>query len=125
MTGWVLVVEDDHAIADVVTEALRDRGMAVEYAANDREAYGRIVDLPSLSALIVDVNLGVGVTGYDVARFARQVIPELPVFYISGSTPPDSHRAFGVPDSEFVMKPFRPHDLADKVTAGAVRAGRA
>ena len=124
MAGPLLVVEDDRAIADLVGEALGDQAFAVEYAATDREAYARIPAPPTLSALIVDVNLGAGTTGYDVARFARRKIPGLPVFYISGAALPDSHLAFGVPDSDFIPKPFHPDELARRVALRLAEAGR-
>ena len=50
-------------------------------------------------------------TGYDVARFARQVIPDLPVLYVSGEAAPETFMAYGVPGSGFIEKPFRPDDL--------------
>ena len=109
--GSVLVVEDDHAVREVMCDALRDRGLAVDGVRNDREAYERFAASPSPSVLVIDVNLGRGTTGYDVARYARQVIPDLAVVYVSGEVKPGSFQAFGVPDSEFLEKPFAPDEL--------------
>ncbi len=113
--GNLLVVEDDHAICDVMAEALRDEGFLVECVRADREAYTRIAGLPTIQALVVDVNPGPGTTGFDVARFARQVIPHIAVVYVSGEAAPASHMAFGVPESAFLPKPFTPDELVEAV----------
>ncbi|CAN7656598.1 response regulator [Phenylobacterium sp. LjRoot225] len=114
--GRVLVVEDDHAICEIMCEALRDSGHAVECVNNDQEAYERIAGVPTLEGLVLDVNLGKGTTGFDVARFARQVIPDLAVVYVSGEAPQTSFKAFGVPESVFLPKPFSPGELVEAVT---------
>lgn len=113
--GDVLVVEDDHAICEIICEALRDASLAVDCVTTDIDAYGRITSLPTLLGLVVDVNLGKGTTGYDVARFARQVIPDVRVVYISSEAAPHSFKAFGVPDSVFVQKPITPAELVGAV----------
>ena len=56
-------------------------------------------------ALITDVNLGGELTGWDVARNARENFPTLPVVYVTGDS---AHEwaARGVPNSILVSKPF-------------------
>jgi len=118
----VLVVEDDLAICDIVSEALRDRGHDVVCAKTDRDAYQRIAEPPLLDGLVLDINLGPGTTGYDVARFARQLLPRIAVVYVSGEVSRGSVDAFGVANSAFMAKPFTPAELADAVTAKLVVA---
>jgi CheY-like chemotaxis protein len=108
----VLVVEDDHAICVLISGVLDDIGLDTVCVRSDRAAYDQLPTLPPFSAILVDVNLGAGTTGFDVARFARQVIPQLPVIYVTGEASLDSFRAFGVPDSDFVAKPFTAEGLA-------------
>ena len=55
--NYVLVVEDDAAIGELVCDALTARGLGAERVASDLAAYRRIPSLPTLDALIVDVNL--------------------------------------------------------------------
>jgi FixJ family two-component response regulator len=74
--------------------------------------------LPTFAAVILDVNLGSGTTGFDVARFARQVVPDLPVIYVSGDADRVSFETFGVPGSEFLEKPFAPEDMLRIIRAG-------
>ena len=110
----VLVVEDETDVLEIVQDALERRGLSVSTARNDRDAYSLLEQEPkTFHMLIADINLGEGVTGFDVARHARRLNPDLKVVYITG------HAAhldrFGVPDSVMFPKPFYPDDLADTV----------
>ena len=115
--GSILVVEDDLAVSDLICDTLRDCGLDVQCVRTQEQAYARITSFPVLDGLVLDVNLGRGATGFDIARFARQVFPDIAVVYVSGNSPPTAFKAFGVPDSEFVEKPFTPDELLDAVTS--------
>lgn len=109
--GRILVVEDDEALCRLLADVLGSEGLDVASAHDDQTAYALIPTLPTFRALVVDVDLGPGTTGFDVARFARRVIPGLLVIYMSGATSNASLEAFGVPDAQFLQKPFTPHEL--------------
>lgn len=66
-----------------------------------------------IRGLITDIDLGKGPDGWDVARHARELLPDLPIVYMSGRNGQEwtSH---GVPKSVFLTKPFA---LAQIVTA--------
>lgn len=113
----LLVVEDDRAICDVMIEALHDGGFDAECAQDDRGAYARIAEAPWLDGLVLDVNLGTGTTGYDVARYARRKLPRIAVMYVSGQSSEHSFRRNGVPGSGFLAKPFSSAQLVDRVRA--------
>jgi DNA-binding response OmpR family regulator len=108
------VVEDDHQICELLTSILEDAGLDVRCVNSDREAYATLGKI-DFAALVVDINLGAGTTGYDVARFARQVTPGLPTIYISGQSSEASFSAFGVPGSIFLQKPFKSEDLLSRL----------
>ena len=110
----VLVIDDEADVLELVQNALESRGIHVEVASDDLTATQLIEKHNGdFTALVADINLGVGVTGFDIARKARLHNPDLKVIYITG------HAAhldkFGVPDSVMVPKPFYPNDLADQV----------
>lgn len=121
----ILVVEDETDVLELVQDALEAKGLAVRTAQSDREAYAVLEgEARSFEMLIADINLGEGVTGFDVARHARQLNPDMKVVYITG------HAAhldrFGVPDAVMFPKPFYPDELADRVLVmldGAANAG--
>jgi DNA-binding response OmpR family regulator len=107
----VLVVEDDHDICELITDLLSGAGFETRCVQTDRQAYDILRTPPPFSAILVDVNLGAGTTGFDVARFARQVIPDVAVIYVSGEASPQSATTFGVPNGVFVAKPFTAEEL--------------
>lgn len=63
--------------------------------------------------LVADVDLGMGATGFEVARKARALNPNLDVIYITGQ---DTEVAkFGVDGGETFAKPFSPRERASRV----------
>ncbi len=110
----ILIVEDEAEVLEVVQDSLERRGLSVRTAHDDVSAYAVLeAEARSFRILIADINLGVGTTGFDVARRARQLNPNLQVVYITG------HAAhldrFGVPDAVMFPKPFYPDELANCV----------
>jgi DNA-binding response OmpR family regulator len=108
----VLVVDDDTALLGMICEDLRKQGYACEPVRSDREAYRLLTESPAFDVMLVDVNLGRGTTGFDVARFARQAAPELRIVYMSGEANARSWMSFGVPSSDYISKPFTLDKLA-------------
>jgi DNA-binding response OmpR family regulator len=110
----VLLVEDEADIAELITEALQAVGLEVRAAATDEAAYEALErEASRYAALIADINLGVGTTGFDVARRARQLNGRLKVVYITGHA---AHMGrFGVEDGVMFPKPLNPYELAQRV----------
>ena len=107
----VLIVEDEHQICELLTDILEGAGFDAHCVASDKAAYSVLSAVRRYAAILVDVNLGEGTTGFDVARFARQMDSALPVIYVSGHASENSFKAFGVPNSAFVAKPFSADEL--------------
>ena len=111
----ILVVEDEPAVCELLSEIIEAEGFATHCVSSDRAAYEALRSTANFACMVVDVNLGSGTTGYDVARYAREIAPELPVAYVSGQTSPASHRTNGVPGSLFVPKPFTASELMEQL----------
>ena len=102
----VLLFEDEPLVAMFVQDALTDAGFEHALARNPGEAEAAIRDsIETVSALVTDVRLGEGLSGWELARAARERCPGLPVVFISGDSAID-HNAQGVPDSVMIQKPF-------------------
>ena len=117
--GWkrmavVLLVEDEADIRELIEDAFSEAGVSVQSAESDRAAYDVLErEARSFSVLVTDINLGVGTTGFDVARRARQLNPKIEVVYITGDA---AHiDKFGVPGAEMFPKPFSPVELAERI----------
>ena len=111
--GRVLIVDDDRTLASMIDEELTKAGFHCVRAASDRAAQKALSAGPPFDALITDVNLGEGVTGFDVGRFARQHHPGIRIVYMSGESKAQHWMAHGVPASDYISKPF----ALEKLTA--------
>lgn len=113
----VFIVEDEPLIKEILQIALEDSGFEVNTACNGMQAIARLEAQPTkFQALITDVNLSRSkLTGWDVARRARELKPDLPVVYMTGDC---AHEwaSIGVPDSVLLMKPFTPSQLLKAVS---------
>lgn len=109
--GLVLLVEDETDLAELLAEALDDAGFSTITAVSDQAANAVLEgEAERLALLVTDINLGVGVTGFDLARRARQLNPGLKVIYITGRVA--EVERFGVEGAVVVAKPFEPRELA-------------
>ncbi|WP_213286129.1 response regulator [Bradyrhizobium sp. sGM-13] len=111
----ILVVEDDQSIQGVIEEALSDGGFEVAIAATGEEAVTLLQDRQDeYRALVTDINLTGRFNGWEVAKRAREVHPQMPVIYITGAAA-DQWASNGVPDSILLNKPFAPAQIATAV----------
>jgi DNA-binding response OmpR family regulator len=118
--GPVLLVEDDAEIRELIEDAFQDRGLAVACADSDQAAFAILeAQAANIKLLVADINLGQGADGFDVARRARRLNPDLKVIYITGHAA--QFGKYGVEDGEIFPKPFNPGQLADRVIAAIGR----
>ena len=102
----LLLVEDEELIRMNLEEELVEAGFEVVVASNGKEARAELeTDASRFRGVLTDIKLGRGSNGWEVARHARELKPEIPVIYISGDS---AHEwtTKGVPNSIMVSKPF-------------------
>ncbi|MBD3297359.1 MAG: response regulator, partial [candidate division Zixibacteria bacterium] len=78
----LLVVDDDHIILDVVSEALEDAGHRVDSFSHGSDAIDAI-EKNEYNVVVTDLGMP-DVTGWEVARAAKMHQPQIPVVVISG-----------------------------------------
>lgn len=102
----VLVVEDEPLILLDVQAALTEAGFEVVSANDAAKAIAAFDADPSkFKALVTDVRLGEGKSGWEIARHLRQTNATIPVIYASGDGA--MHwGAQGVPGSVMISKPY-------------------
>lgn len=102
----VLVVDDEALVADSVESGLREAGFEVVVVLSGEEAVAVLEkQTESIRGLVTDVNLGKGMTGFDLGHRARELLPELPVLYVTGDSVHE-WSSQGVPNSVMIPKPF-------------------
>ena len=107
----VLLVEDEFLIATMIGEALADGGFDVIPVVNGTRAVAELeAEGSRFRALITDIRLGKGPDGWEISRRARELIPGVPVIYVSGDSSSD-WASKGVPNSVMVAKPFAPAQI--------------
>ena len=117
----VLVVEDEPALARVITRILNNGGYHVVTAANGAEAL-RLYGQHGCAALLTDVIMP-EMSGRRLAELLRERQPDLPVLYMSGY----SNGLLGTThvideDIAFIEKPFTAADLLHKLASACERS---
>lgn len=114
--GTIVVVEDDHNIADLVDMYLRREGFRVIQAA-DGEAGLAAVDRERPRLAILDVGLPGAIDGLEVCRRLRAKLT-LPVLMLTARDG-EIDRILGLElgADDYVTKPFSPRELVARVRA--------
>ena len=110
----ILFVDDDIRLLQVVKEVLEIFGFTVTAARYGAEAKSILNEGISLDLLLTDIKLEDGFDGFQLARIARELYPDLPVLYISGNaayTPEE----MGAVQAPVLQKPFLPNELEEAV----------
>ena len=112
----VLIAEDQAEIGEVLKDSFEDGGYDVLLAVTAEEALAALdARREEVRALVTDIKLGSSTTGWDVARHARELKPEMPVVYMTGSESSD-WPSLGVPNSILVPKPFAPAQVITAIS---------
>ncbi|MHC2621524.1 CheY-like chemotaxis protein [Bradyrhizobium huanghuaihaiense] len=74
--------------------------------------------------LLTDINLGGGISGWELAQQIREISPDFPVVYMTSASAPD-WKSRGVGGSVLIQKPFAPAQLAavSQLLGGATSPG--
>ncbi|RYG88079.1 MAG: PAS domain S-box protein [Alphaproteobacteria bacterium] len=114
----VLVIEDEHALRELIEEVLHDAGYQV-LTARDGPAGLRILDSDTrVDLLVTDVGLPGGLNGRQVADAARVSRGDLKVLFITGYADTEAvNNGQLSPGMEMMTKPFEISALANRVHA--------
>ncbi|WP_214408191.1 response regulator transcription factor [Pseudonocardia lacus] len=122
MTGLVLVVEDDPAIADLVGRYLRRDGFGVHV---ERDGPGGLAAAGRLGPVAVVLDVGLpGLDGVEVCRRLRAAGDHVPVLFVTARDD-EVDRVLGLEmgADDYVTKPFSPRELVARVRAVLRRSG--
>ena len=120
MHGRVLVVDDDPALAEMLTIVLRNEGFEVDSCGNGNDALAAYRDKKP-DVVLLDVML----PGRDGIQVCRQIRNEsdTPVVMLTARTDTiDVVRGLEAGADDYVVKPFKPRELIARVKAQMRRA---
>jgi DNA-binding response OmpR family regulator len=112
----VLLVEDDHDIAEPLARALGREGYDVSSAGDGRVALQTVLDAPP-DLIILDIGLP-GMNGLDVCRHVREVRPQVPILMLTARDGElETVAGLDAGADDYVTKPFRVTELLARVRA--------
>jgi DNA-binding response OmpR family regulator len=113
----ILLVDDERDILEIGVLALREAGYDVQPAANGDIALVLMEQGLGFRLLITDVVMPGVLDGYALARRAREILPNLPIIYMTGFSHVALIRSPGAPAGDVLGKPWRPRELLRLVDA--------
>lgn len=112
----ILVVDDDEHVREGVLHQLTSLGYRTVAASNGPEALDVLAHEPCINLLFTDVVMPGGMNGREVAERARLLNPDLKVLFTSGYFEVALLRNGKLDANEqFLTKPYRKKELAEKV----------
>lgn len=108
----VLLVEDEMLVRAIAEEDLTEIGCEVTAACTGDDAARLLRAGERFDMLVTDIRMPGDVDGWELARIAREMLPEIRVIYVSGF-PGDTHDP--VRGSSFIKKPYRMDQLREAV----------
>ena len=111
----VLVVEDDPDVRATTASMLKDLGYDVQLSANGSDALARLAADPNIDLLLTDVVLTGGLSGFQLAREARQRYPGIKIVCMSGYAKPAADDDGETNDFPLLAKPFDLRELGRQI----------
>lgn len=102
----VVVIEDDNLVRSLIASHLESAGFQVTVAANYTDAL-RLIRVVDPDALVVDIDLGPGPNGLDIAERVRKSSDEVAIVFLTSLSDPrfaDSTLAKNAPATAYLNK---------------------
>jgi CheY-like chemotaxis protein len=117
-TERILVVEDNPEVRKLVRRQLTELGYTVYEAGSGPDALQILRSGIELDLIFTDVVMPEGMTGYELARLARDLRPDLKILFTSGYTAIGARQEGAARNAgPLLSKPYRKRDLAHFIRA--------
>lgn len=122
---YILIVEDDLLIAEMMKEMLLELGYGVANTAGNYDMAIRCLDEQTgINLCFVDINLESAKSGFDIAEMLQEKYKIPFVFLTSYSDKNTISRAVSYKPEAYILKPFSPADLLATVEIVRSRQNR-
>lgn len=112
----ILLVEDEHAIANFIAEGLGEEGFVVDVAYNGKEGLNMALDNPEAYDLILLDWMLPGMSGIEICRALRKETQTLPIIMLTAKDTVDDV-VFGLDTgaNDYLRKPFAFEELLARI----------
>jgi DNA-binding response OmpR family regulator len=121
----ILIAEDEHDIRELITFTLKFAGYDVVAVPNGQEAVEAAArEIPDL--ILMDVRMPI-MTGYEACQKIKENpdVKDIPVVFLSAKgQEAEIQTGLDVGATEYLLKPFAPNELTDRVQALLEKAGK-
>jgi DNA-binding response OmpR family regulator len=115
MSKYILIVDDDVSIAEILEFNLKSEGYEVETAVSAEEALEK--DLNNFDLILLDVMMG-GMSGFKMAEKIRDEGVLTPIIFLTAKdTENDMLTGFSVGGDDYIAKPFSIKEVSARVKA--------
>ncbi len=122
MNESILLVDDDSAILELVTDVLTESGLNVTALSSGEEALDRL-SKERFDLVILDIMMG-GISGLEVCQQVRSSV-SCPILFLSAKNEiQDIVTGLGLGADDYITKPFALEELAARVLAHLRRQAR-
>ena len=121
----ILIAEDERDIRDLIAFTLRFAGYEVAAAANGEEAV-QLAPRENPDLILMDVRMP-RMTGYEACRIlkANPDLKDIPIVFLSAKgQESEIQTGMEVGAEEYLLKPFAPDQLTDRVKAILAKFGK-
>lgn len=112
----VLLAEDETILRVMAEEDLADLGCVVTAAGDGEAAFAILATGSEFDFLVTDIRMPGSIDGWELARRARAVLPDIGIVYVSGYP---GEKVDPLPSSHFIKKPYRLAELAAALTGSS------
>lgn len=110
----ILIVEDEPLLLEILVSEFQDAGYHVLAAENAGTALASIENEAKIDLLFTDIRMPGKMDGWEIARRARAVRPQLPVIYATGYS---AHSPAIVEGALLFIKPYRVSEILSAAQA--------
>lgn len=111
----VLIVDDDDLVISIIKNILKRDNYISDYCHSGEEAL-KMVQEYSYELVLLDVNMGSGLDGYDTCKLMHKTQPDLPVILVTASQDDESvNQGFEAGSADYIKKPVSRLELLARV----------
>lgn len=110
----ILVVEDEHKIADSLRRGLSEHGYLVDVAYDGKQGLQLFLQ-NNYQLIVLDINLPL-INGYQLCREIRETNPQIPIIMLTAfSSLNDKIEGYDAGADDYIIKPFEFRELLMKI----------